>query len=315
MFVQSAITEVVAEQISGANGNLHDHKDDGVEAAATAKKYQTCLACKSTCAEKKVNLHKSLLCCEPEGGTWADRTRTAINKFIQDPVNAGLWERAIKRERPIAEGEVWHVPHNHQPDQPDVIVSDPAFVNPNSYDSLTAVLRKIGHDAGISRYGGHKQSWLIVCCDGLPYHLCMKLIQQTFICVNCSQSIFGSDKMDNHLKQKCVNSSAYREFEWVLLKIGGGHYEMNMSDVASTLSFKSPLAQLSAKHCDDTHKTWALLLTFHLATIQELVLEYVCECLVEGSSPTSIGFNEYTRGKRTPTTKFENTAWPYSTLE
>ena len=311
LFVQSAITEVVEEQISNAEGYMHDHIDNAVEAAATAKIYQTCPACKSLVLRRKrtcTNPRCAVNLKEARERSSTEQGETSSSAFEKPSMQ--VYETEQTNEDQLMETRYGHVTHNHPEVPPDVIVSDPAFVNPNSYESLTAVLRKIGQDAGITRYGGNKRSWMIVCCDGLPYHLCMKLIKETWICRKCSECIFGSEKMDNHLQHTCKHSSAYREFDWVLLKIGGGHYEMNMfksfvelnwepflSDLASTLSFKSPLAQLSAKRCDDTHKTWALLLTFHIATLQELVLEYVRDCLAEDSTPTPSGFDKYARGK------------------
>ncbi len=48
-----------------------------------------------------------------------------------------------------------------------------------------------------------------------------------------------------------------------------------MSELCSTLSFKSPLAQASAKICDDTHKSWAILLACYLGGLKELIVPYV----------------------------------------
>ena len=203
------------------------------------------------------------------------------------------------------------IKHNHPEQPPAVTVADPVFANPNSYDSLRAVLRKIGEDAGIRRYGGTQRYWTVVCCDGLPYHLCMKLIQQTFTCSKCKESIFGNKLMSTHVKNKCPGASVFREFDWVLLKIGGGHYEANMmkafmelnwepfmSNLCHTLSFQSPLAQQSAKRCDDHHKTWAIFVTFHLATLKELVVVYVRSCVAESEDPTPSGFIEFAHKRR-----------------
>ncbi len=81
---------------------------------------------------------------------------------------------------------------------PDISVADPIFVNLNSYESLRIVLRKIGKDAGDTRYGGMKCTWTTVCCDGLPYKLCMKIIDQTFRCGSCSFSIMGIGNIKQH---------------------------------------------------------------------------------------------------------------------
>jgi translation initiation factor 2 beta subunit (eIF-2beta)/eIF-5 len=58
---------------------------------------------------------------------------------------------------------------------PEIHVQDPVFVNPCSYAACATVLRNIGTKAGITRYGG-KRHWIVVCCEGLPYGLCRRLI-------------------------------------------------------------------------------------------------------------------------------------------
>ena len=67
---------------------------------------------------------------------------------------------------------------------------------------------------------------------GLPYHLCMKLIDATFICTYCKSSVFGQDVLKHHHKASHKEQSKdpifCREFDWAILRIGGGHYEMNM---------------------------------------------------------------------------------------
>ena len=186
---------------------------------------------------------------------------------------------------------------SYHPDEPLFITfGDPICVNPNSYDSLRMVLRKLGQDAGVKRYGGTSRSWVILCCDGLPYSLCMKLISNTFVCTSCNASLYGLANIKAHASI-CSSSDArfYREFEWVLFRTGDGHDELNMfrsfvelnwevfySDLARTHNFASLLAQASAKRCDDTHKAWQILLLFHIATLKELVLPYMRECMSNG---------------------------------
>jgi hypothetical protein len=73
-------------------------------------------------------------------------------------------------------------------------VLDPVELNPNSYESIKLVLRKIGLEAGIRRYriGSDESStrdWIFVMCDGLPYSIAHKLIHDSYYCVKCYESI------------------------------------------------------------------------------------------------------------------------------
>jgi len=91
----------------------------------------------------------------------------------------------------------------------------------------------------------------------------------------------------------------FREFDWVHLKVGDGHYEMNlmksfmelnwdvcMTDLVQLMGWKSEIAINCAKKCTDNHKSWQLFMTFFFGTLQQLVLPYVRDCLLCNESPT-----------------------------
>ena len=77
-------------------------------------------------------------------------------------------------------------------------------VNPNSYDSVKFVLRKIGLTAGISRFKNETNTddrqWVFVMCDGLPYCLAHKLIHYAYYCLNCQDSVLGMERFKEHNK-------------------------------------------------------------------------------------------------------------------
>lgn len=63
-----------------------------------------------------------------------------------------------------------------------------------------------------------------------------------------------------------------REFDWVMIHTGDGHYEMNlmksfvelnwdgfMAVLAKRMGWTSEAALKAAKHCYDNHKTWQLV--------------------------------------------------------
>jgi hypothetical protein len=167
------------------------------------------------------------------------------------------------------------------------------------------VLRKIGKECGITRYGGTKRQWIVVVCDGLPYSLALTVLKETKVCDVCNESFLGDDKLEQHFQTHHPNENVlfYHEFDWVILKIGGGHYEMNMlksffelnwvpfmSQFSRLYGFKTEKAQNYAKSCKDNHKAWFMLLAFHIGSINELVLEYVRECMRNNKTPKAEEF-------------------------
>ena len=204
-----------------------------------------------------------------------------------------------------------HIPSGH-PDHPiPVTMLDPVLVNPNSYDSVILVLRKIGQDAGVTRYGGGQRRWLIVCCDGLPYGLVLKLIQDYLVCMLCQKGFLtlGDFKLHTKSVHPDVEDVPFmREFDWVLPVIGDGHYEMTLVKAFTELNWDvfmsvlvkrngwlSEMALMCAKKCSDTHKAWQLLLVFYFGTLQELVIPYVRTCLAEKLEPTARGFMTFSQ--------------------
>ena len=56
------------------------------------------------------------------------------------------------------------------------------FINQNSYENCTDILRKIGEEARIECYGGKKQQWVITECDGLLFWLCFNFLNDAYTC-------------------------------------------------------------------------------------------------------------------------------------
>jgi hypothetical protein len=313
-FLDVALREVYKEQHT-MERTFTDYVDDAVESDRMAKQFQTCAKCnlvlektKRKCTACGVNLKEARKAKEApgEGSQREEEVATELEEISMDTDVSG--KKGHERYN--------HITSNHPDQPPKIIIADPIFCNPNSYDSITLILRRIGQDAGIHRYGGDKRHWTYVCCDGLPYNLALKVIEQTFICASCDKSIFGKEEIRKH-ERICTDDASeqhgryYREFDWVVLRTGDGHVEMNMmksfmelnwdvfmSDMCRVLSFQSLLAQASAKRCDDTHKTWAILIAFHLATLKELVLPYVRDCISIDSQPNPGDFHRYANERR-----------------
>ncbi|CAG2220191.1 unnamed protein product [Mytilus edulis] len=95
-----------------------------------------------------------------------------------------------------------HVTSNHQ-GKHELFLTDPVFCNPNSSLSVARVLRKIGEENDILRYGGRKRHWTFICCDGLPYMIIRKLKQEAVICVfaDCNKSFLTLEEYNKHANQ------------------------------------------------------------------------------------------------------------------
>ncbi|XP_041453561.1 uncharacterized protein LOC121406620 [Lytechinus variegatus] len=145
-----------------------------------------------------------------------------------------------------------------------VTAGDPVFVNPNSYQSLITVFKNIGKQVGIKKYvEGGKREWVAVSCDGLPFTLAQRVIKETYTCTCCNEAVFSREAYMHHLEKHSlveVPGIMPLEFDWLLLRIGHGHVEMNMvrsfleldwhafmKDVAFCMGFRSDAAQKYAK--------------------------------------------------------------------
>ncbi|KAJ8307407.1 hypothetical protein KUTeg_015491 [Tegillarca granosa] len=117
--------------------------------------------------------------------------------------------------------------------------------------------------------------------------MCQNVIRDTYRCVNCCKtedSYSGEEEMLRHHSEfyPWVNIKKIREFDWVILRPGYGHIEMNMfksfvnlnwdvfmSDLAGLMGFCSENAQKAAKNCTDNHKTWTLIQVAYEGNLKE----------------------------------------------
>lgn len=88
--------------------------------------------------------------------------------------------------------------------------------------------------------------------------------------------------------------------DWIFLLTGEGYYnisllkslmELNlhvlMKEFVEAMGWTSDKAQKNAFNCSVNHKTWQMLLIFHIGTLLELVRPYVGKCLSENRNPTA----------------------------
>lgn len=206
-----------------------------------------------------------------------------------------------------------HVPSGHPAEPVKISVSDPVFVNPASYHAVAEVLRHVGSIAGVSRYcplNEGTREWLAVTMDGSPYSIATKLIQSMHICIGCSsadpqnpcQPLFMKE-WEKHVKEvhggKDIASAL--EFDWVVLRIGPLHMEMNMlktffavnwevclSDLAREMGFASPSAQQYAKGASNHHHAQTFLATLLEGTWCEMLVPYVRDRIQQGAKEVSV---------------------------
>ncbi|CAC5391852.1 unnamed protein product [Mytilus coruscus] len=204
------------------------------------------------------------------------------------------------------------VQSNHS-EKHNIVLTDPVYCNPNSMETVARVLRKIGTENGIVRYGGTKREWTFVCCDGLPFMICKKLKEEAVICIepDCKKKFLTRKEFTLHADQEhpdAKNCQFMYEFDWFYLRIGAGHYEMNLLKaffelnwipflevLCEKMGFLSDAAKMYAKACKDTHKSWHLLMVFHTSGLRELVIPYVRNCMVNGKTPEAKEFFHFTQ--------------------
>ncbi|KAJ8027943.1 hypothetical protein HOLleu_30043 [Holothuria leucospilota] len=127
-----------------------------------------------------------------------------------------------------------------------------------------------------------------------------------------SSDVFIQHCMSSHeLKEDDIE--LVLEFDWVHLRIGYRHYEMNtvrsyfeiiwevfMKDLAFAMGFCSEAAQQYAKKGSDHHKSGELLCILCHGTIEELLVPYVRMCKAANHYPTPTGYLNWTKAVKSP---------------
>lgn len=312
-FINAALQEVKTQQRQEEEMFV-DNIDDDVKERTTET-----INCEFCGAE---NHKRKLVCdkCKAREGLTAARSKAKEHKEMEHPQRQPRAKKfhskeltydagQIKSTKFVSEtdeGKYSHVPHGHK-NVKEFQILDPAFMNPNSYETVALVLREIGVQMGIRRYGGNVRHWAFVVCDGLPHGLIQTLIDESVICEvdGCGQSFLRTDGFLKHHREVHRDSPMqyYSEFDWVSLQVGLGHYEANLlksyfdlnwepflEHFCSEMAFTSPAAKNFSRQCKDHHLAWQMLVAVHHATLQELVLPYVRYCLTNNEEPTVDGY-------------------------
>ena len=166
----------------------------------------------------------------------------------------------------------------------NVVTGLPIFLNPCSYRAVQDVLLRLkdGNCHNLSQ-----RVWSMIGCDGLPYVLGSRLIEQ---------------------------DAALQD---IYLIPGLGHFEINMakscfkllwdvilSDIANVMGYKSTKALTACKKCTDHHKAWQLLSITMTAVSKELMMVFIRYCEERRIDPDIDNFYRYMRLVENPNVAF-----------
>ncbi|XP_062590246.1 uncharacterized protein LOC134251841 [Saccostrea cucullata] len=199
------------------------------------------------------------------------------------------------------------IPSCHEAGPSKVIAGEPIFENPCSYEAVEKVLDHLLEEAEV----GTTRHWTAVGCDGLPYVLASRIIEELYICPTCRIQ-YDEDEFINHIEtSKHANDlEEGRKYRNILMLAGHGHFEINMTkalfkllwdvcllmELAKMLGFKSPKALAACQAAHDHHKSWQILEIFLFAMSGELLVPYVRQAL-EKETPS---VEEFLASNKTP---------------
>ncbi|XP_076087738.1 uncharacterized protein LOC143058159 [Mytilus galloprovincialis] len=220
----------------------------------------------------------------------------------------------------------------HHPEETvSVTMGEPCFENQCSYEAVIKVFDHIINVANV-KDGNESRKWTMVGCDGLPYTLGSRIIDNYSVCHDCKMEFDDAAEFEEHknYRSHCTNipySDCQKYMNLMMLPVLG-HYEINMSkalmkllwdviiiDLAKMLGFKSIKALQACQvlqECvllfsfsfSDHHKTWQILQIFMFAMAQELLHPYCRQQVLSCRTPTVEGFYLWLAKVSNPNFKF-----------
>lgn len=237
--VAERLKKIISEQRQGTDCNISDDIDDTVAMQKESEEVKVCAKCghnnpktKRVCLNCKTNLKQAQLSATQADVygtfTYAENKGTASNYHNEVRLDIARTDENVYRIQSFQEKapELIHgLRSEHRSQPPTLSISDPAFMNPNSIESVKLILRQIGLNAGIRQYGKGNREWLFVVCDGLPFGLCNKVIERTLRCGLCkcsdvsytSETEFQAHHNSIHTGKDEIK---VKEFDWVILRPG-----------------------------------------------------------------------------------------------
>lgn len=166
--------------------------------------------------------------------------------------------------------EIWEthkkwtdVPSGHPANPIKMKTCDPVFLNPNSFDSIKEVLRRVDKP--------NAREWLSVTMDGSPYLVSRTVIDTVYLCCDCEAEVLKREQDEHRADEHRGRRVKFvQEFDWVLLRTGKLHLEMNMQ--SHSLAFTGMCS------CVIWPKSWGSILK-QLRSLSKNALIITKQCL------------------------------------
>ncbi|XP_035690584.1 uncharacterized protein LOC118425675 [Branchiostoma floridae] len=314
-FLHQRLGKVANEQVLQGD-HYEDYVDARVADMEKKKEFKNCAACGLELAKTKRICANPRCLANLKEAEEAAAGKDLFGTMILAPVKRYTYRQketevdfvidnehtvSVKKDTTVVSREEHEdIPSSHPHIPPPITMSDPVFVNPNSASAMRKVLRHVGKTANIARYHDNSpctRKWLVVAMDGLPLGITRNIINNTMYCSSCKVSFESLQLFKTHVEETHEGETIpeVREFDWVILRVGKLHLEMNalkafvdlnwdvwFAALAEEMGFKSEGAQRVAKSCADHHKSMELLQIAIKGTTDELLLPYVREKLKSG---------------------------------
>lgn len=230
------ILKKVAKEHTKANGEWKDDIDARVEELSAKEGMRVCPVCNTTMPRTKrkcinADYLVSLKLAEKQasgtdilGTALVAPVRTFQHRLHETSLGFRIKENnafVFSKEELWENHDEWSdVPSNHPPSPIKVQTCDPVFVNPNSFESMKEVLRRVGNAACVSRYcpdSTNARKWLSVTMDGAPYLVSRKVIDSVYLCCDCEAEVMKSEQHDHCMDaHRGCRVSFVQEIDWVL---------------------------------------------------------------------------------------------------
>jgi hypothetical protein len=195
-FIDAGIEQVMSEQVRNG-ADFQDAIDSAVKNEICQRNFKECSKClllyektKRKCPVCKIPLSMPNSVAET---TNTDSDCVSVTNIV---TNNDKTTQPTKERSDVCHNYS-HVLSSHKDGVP-VSLLDPVFVNPNSMETISMVLRHIGMKGGLKRYGGNEREWTSISCDGLPYGMITKLKEEALVCALCGTKIRGLEKFPLH---------------------------------------------------------------------------------------------------------------------
>ncbi|XP_061166699.1 uncharacterized protein LOC133175604 [Saccostrea echinata] len=151
-----------------------------------------------------------------------------VNNCLEDHMDGNIDPPC---ETPPPDERYTYIASGHKPGPSKVIAGEPIFENPCSYEAVEKVLDHLMEEAKV----GDARRWTAVGCDGLPYILASRLIEEIFICPLCRRQYDGRAEFLSHINEThhTDNSEDGRKYKDVLMLTGMHGFHVHKIKVSS----------------------------------------------------------------------------------